>query len=58
MYDGQPSLIDWNCLGSGDNDSVKIVDICGDIHFQSNKGVITAYKEKEDSLNLKYIYKI
>jgi len=50
--DGQPSLIDWNCSGSGDKDSVKMVDVCGDIQIQSSKGVITAYKEKEDHLNL------
>jgi hypothetical protein len=50
--EGKPTLWDWNCMGSGDNDSIKMIDLCGSARLGIHRGAVTAYKGKNDELIL------
>lgn len=48
---GMPSLLDWNCLGSGDEDSVQMIAVCGDATSSSGPGAIVVSKDREEGLS-------
>lgn len=52
--DGTPTIRDWNCLGSGDDDGVQKVDICGDASNPAGKGVVTVRQDRNDNLEMSF----
>ncbi|MFX1563920.1 MAG: hypothetical protein ACFFDP_11515, partial [Promethearchaeota archaeon] len=55
MEDGKPTLMDWTCLGAGNEDTVKMVDVCGEVSYEGQyQGIVTATKDRKDGLYLVY----